>query len=58
MEKLMQKQTLSQKKCVGNMTMEDEIKTNVVHSGFIRKETHVKRNHKVFSGVLTKSSQS
>ena len=28
MEKLMQKQTLSQKKCVGNFTMEEEIKNN------------------------------
>jgi len=30
MEKLVQKQTLSQKKCVGQMTMAEEIKTNML----------------------------
>ena len=50
MEKLMQKQTLSQKKCVGKLTMEEEIKTKHVASlVFITKEAHVESNHKVFS---------
>ena len=49
MEKLMQKQTLSQKKCVGTLTMEEEIKSNVASLVFITKEAHVESHHKVFS---------
>ena len=45
-EKLMQKQTLSQKKCVGTLTMEEEIKLIYFASlVFITKEAHVESNH-------------
>ena len=48
MEKLMQKLTLSQKKCVGKFKMEKEVK-QIASLVFITKETHVKSNHKVLS---------
>ena len=49
MEKLMQKQTLSQKKCVGKFTMEEEINKDVASLVFITQEAHVESNHKVLS---------
>ena len=49
MEKLMQKQTLSQKKCVEHMTMEDEIKKLMLYIQVSSEKKHT-------SSVITKSS--